>query len=239
MRKKNLYFVILAAVMVSSLFLFGAFQRPILKISLFDNSMLNLILAFVVTAIPVAILMILLTNVLIGKSERGEQNRLLTLKPTDAPVMPVRWLRMGPGWRWTKAGPIVAAVLALLIVLMKVSELPPTAVVKLRFVPDIIIAILLAAVYALLMEMIMRFPIVAYGEYAGVASGGLVTFCLIFTGLFGYYFSLASGIVGAIIGAALGGFAGKALIETRTMFWPWLIHFVPAAMMMLIPVMTA
>lgn len=42
----------------------------------------------------------------------------------------------------------------------------------------------------------------------------------------GHFYGLPYGVIGVLMAGFLGWFLGKSMLETRGLFWAWLIHFV-------------
>lgn len=49
----------------------------------------------------------------------------------------------------------------------------------------------------------------------------------------GHYYGAPYGITGVLMAYFLGWFLGKSIIETKGIFWAWMIHFVQDFLIML------
>ncbi len=161
--------------------------------------------------------------------------RLLGLRRRDfflavgdvrAPIRPVRLLgfpRPDPWWKFGLIWSIgIAAGLALALYLAD----PPSA--GIGTVAGMLPSIgFYAAINALTEEMTYRAPMLATLEPA-VGGTHALWLSAVFFGI-AHYFGTPGGMVGAALSIFMGWILGKAMIETRGLFWAWWIHFLSDA----------
>ena len=229
MKKHTRFLILLLALIFFSALILLVWQRPVLSASVFKNPFLNLLTAFVISLVPIAAAVLILTLAL---SEREHRTAYLRLSALDGSFGAVKWLRIPSGLNWSGAGWIAALLPAGLTVVMKLFSLPGTVVFSLS-AAELAATLGLSAVYAFMFEILYRCALVTVGKSAGVKDGGLIVFCVIFSGLAGYYFPLLGGPFGLLIGLLQGFLSAKAMIETGGIFWSWLIHFAQVLTMMI------
>lgn len=127
---------------------------------------------------------------------------------------PDSWRRFGLIW----GVGIAAALGAAQYVLLRPSAEELAAVLSL--VPAVL---LYAALNALTEEVTYRAPLIATLEPVAGSTQALWVSAVSFG--IAHYFGTPGGIVGALLSIFMGWILGKAMIETRGLFWPWLIHF--------------
>jgi hypothetical protein len=170
-----------------------------------------------VTKLGLALLMIGVL-LLLGYHRR---EMFLTRGDLRAPIRPVRLLgfpRADPWWRFgLQWGFYVAAALALVLYLVQRPSGQQLSAV-LPMVPSILFY---AALNAFNEEMTYRAPMLATLEPA-VGSTQAVWMAALVFGSAHYY---GMGLAGAVLSIFLGWLLGKAMVETRGLFWAWWIHF--------------
>lgn len=170
-----------------------------------------------------------LTAIFIGLTfllRTGNAKAYFRLGKINAEVQPEKWMGLNPkpheNWVHTGLGfmLIIAVVTAVVIYfqLIKGSGFNAEAFRYFHWV------IVLSLVNSFVEEMITRYGVV-------VALDGLVgpkvipvISGVIFGGI--HYFGNPGGIPGVLMAGFLGWFAAKSIIETKGIFWAWLIHFV-------------
>jgi membrane protease YdiL (CAAX protease family) len=171
------------------------------------------------TAIPVALVALTLIGSRIGRRElflvRGNLN---------APAQPARLLqgkRTMP-WNlvvrgWLPYFVLIVVAVEVILVRPRLSQIPRALI----YLPAIAIA---AAINAFAEEFIFRSVVLARLEPA-LGPGQAI---LIAAGLFGllHYFGDPGSVQGVLLAAYLGWIAAKSMIETRSIIWAFLIHFV-------------
>lgn len=136
-------------------------------------------------------------------------------------IRPVRALgfpRPDPWWRFGLIwGGGIAAVLAVAFGWSGSAAIDGSLM---SLLPAIVV---LAAVNSFTEEMTYRAPLLATLEPV-IGSGRAVWLAAVYFG-FAHYFGVPGGLVGAVGTVFLGWLLGKAMVETRGLFWAWLIHF--------------
>ncbi|MBN2199321.1 MAG: CPBP family intramembrane metalloprotease [Candidatus Aminicenantes bacterium] len=146
----------------------------------------------------------------------------------DAAVGPVRWLGIRAGERWRTfmwifglaAGFIVLVATALSV------KISPAALAK--AVPLLPAALLFAAINAFTEEVYFRASFLStLTEVLG--KNQILLISAVFFGLAHWIYGSPPGLPGFLMTGFLAWFMGKAMLETRGMLAPWLIHFIPDA----------
>jgi hypothetical protein len=145
----------------------------------------------------------------------------LTAGQIDAPVEPVRWLIDGPA-SWARLGPVSAALIGLgTLAFLVVAGNAPTLDRALAVLPAVLV---IAAINALNEEVIFRAgPVAALDGVLGRRELVLLVVALF---AIPHYFGVPFRLVGVGMAAVFGWWTTKALLETRGLLWPWVIHLV-------------
>ena len=130
-----------------------------------------------------------------------------------------------PDETWKKAGIEWAVVISLVTIIVIYFQLfgeksTPSLVGIVEVLP---LSILVALVNSFVEESICRVGVIV--ALKGVYEDGKIA---IVSGLlFGsvHYFGTPGGFTGAIVSGFLGWFLAKSMLETKGIFWAWLIHF--------------
>lgn len=146
----------------------------------------------------------------------------------DAPIEPVRWLAIKAGESWKTFGWIFAAVAGLGVAIPTVLGIAPAGEIILKALPLLPLALLLAAINAFTEEAYYRCSLLStLHETIGKAQTLLLM--AVFFGLGHWLYGSPPGFIGFLMVGFLAWLLGKAMLETRGFLWPWLIHFVPDA----------
>ncbi|GAA1974049.1 CPBP family intramembrane glutamic endopeptidase [Microbacterium pumilum] len=157
---------------------------------------------------------------------------LLGLKPKDfflrlgmltAPIRPVPVLGFPHADSWRRFGLIWGFGITAALGIVQYFVVRPTAAdfaVILPMVPSIIFY---AAVNAFTEEMTYRAPMLATLEPAVGSSHALWQSAVLFG--VAHYFGTPGGLLGGVLSICMGWILGKAMLETRGLFWAWWIHF--------------
>ena len=145
---------------------------------------------------------------------RGNLRALIEPVPLLGFPKPVPWTRFGLLWAFN-----IAAALAV----VQYFGLRPGWILLLRVVPILPSILFYAALNAFNEETVFRAPILATLEsVAGSRQALWMSAC--FFGI-AHYFGIPGGILGGIASIFMGWILGKAMVETRGLFWSWWIHF--------------
>ena len=143
---------------------------------------------------------------------------------TSAPAEPVRWLGIKQDERWNKIGRNFAVILSSgTLAFLVIAGRPPLdiALRALPFIPAILIA---AALNAFNEEMTYKASFLSILEDVVGKQQSLLLMAAYFG--IGHYYGVPYGVIGVLMAGFLGWFLGKSMLETRGLWWAWLIHFV-------------
>jgi hypothetical protein len=151
----------------------------------------------------------------------GWRQVFLTPGQIDAPVEPVRWLIDGP-ISWARLGPVSAVLIGLgTLAFLVAAGNAPTLDRAVAVLPAVLV---IAAINALNEEVTFRAgPVAALDGVLGRRELVLLVVALF---AFPHYFGVPFGLVGVGMAAVFGWWTTKALLETRGLLWPWVIHLV-------------
>jgi membrane protease YdiL (CAAX protease family) len=144
----------------------------------------------------------------------------------DAPIEPVRWLGIGPGESWRVFGLIFAFAAALLVAIPTLLAMNPSLDVLLRAARLLPAAVLFAAINAFNEEMYFRASLLSTLP-AIIGKNHALLINVVFFGLAHYLYGSPPGIIGFLMTGFLAWLLGKSMLETKGLFWPWFIHFLP------------
>ncbi|MBN2392321.1 MAG: CPBP family intramembrane metalloprotease [Anaerolineae bacterium] len=150
----------------------------------------------------------------------------LTKGQLDAPIEPVLWLGIGPGESWRVFGLIFAFAAALLVALPTFLAMRPSLDVLLRATRLLPTAVLLAIINAFNEEMYFRASLLSTLP-AIIGKNHALLINVAFFGLAHYLYGSPPGILGFLMTGFLAWLLGKSMLETKGLFWPWFIHFLP------------
>jgi len=145
-----------------------------------------------------------------------------------APVEPVRWLgiRAGEKWRtfmWIFA--LAAGAIVLIVTALSV-KISPDALAK--AVPLLPAALLFAAINAFTEEVYFRASFLSTLTES-LGKNHTLLLSAVFFGLAHWIYGSPPGLPGFLMTGFLAWLMGKAMLETRGLLAPWIIHFVPDA----------
>lgn len=145
---------------------------------------------------------------------------------TSAPIEPVRWLGIKEGESWRMFGWIFAVSAAVLVAVPTFLSLNLSSEVVGRALPLLPFALLFAAVNAFNEELYFRSTLLA--TLPGVIGRNQALLVnAAFFGLSHFLYGSPNGLLGFLMTGFLGWLMGKAMLETKGFFWPWLIHLLP------------
>jgi membrane protease YdiL (CAAX protease family) len=140
-----------------------------------------------------------------------------------APIRPVPLLGFPHADSWRRFGLIWGFGIAGALGIAQYLAVRPTATEFAAIVPMIPSIIFYAALNAFSEEMTYRAPMLATLEPA-VGSGQALWQSAVLFGV-AHYFGTPGGLAGAMLSIFMGWILGKAMLETRGLFWSWWIHF--------------
>lgn len=152
----------------------------------------------------------------------------LTPGAVNAPVRGLHIPGVSRTVTWGVLGPLLALVLTVLYLAVATTFVTPTADLFARALPLIPLALLAALLNSFAEEMIYRAAPFA-GLIPVIGSGQALWLMAIWFGLGHFYGGLPSGVMGLVFAGLLGLLFGKAMLDTRGIAWPWLLHFLADA----------
>jgi uncharacterized protein len=179
------------------------------------NMMANQSLRLIVT-------LLLITALFMMKKQQAEF--FLAKGKTNAEAEPVPWLGIKPGERWNRLGRNFAVILSLgTLTFLVFAGRPPLNIVTraLPFLPFVFIAAVLNAFNE---EMTYKASFLSVLENVVGKHQALLLIAAYFG--IGHFYGIPYGVIGVLMAGFLGWFLGKSMLETRGLFWAWLIHFV-------------
>ena len=188
---------------------FATFQAPF-SVTMAGEQIGRLIAAFLM----IAILLVM-----------GYNRKDIFLSPgkLNARMQPVRWLGFPKADPWTNFGGQFAVYISLgLFAFLMIGGHPSLAAFQ-RIIPILPIILGLALMNAFSEEMTFRAALIA-GLENSIGSRQAVYVAAAFFGL-AHFYGVPYGILGVAMSSFLGWLLGKAMVETRGMFWSLLIHF--------------
>jgi hypothetical protein len=155
---------------------------------------------------------------------RNRQACFLARGDVAAPAEPVRWLGIGRGDRWSTVGPIAtAAVSGGTLAFLLLSGAPSAGLLgaAAAVLPAILFA---AAVNALNEEIAWKASILAVLE-GPLGRRDALRLVAAHFGI-AHFYGVPYGLVGVALAWFLGWLLARSMVETRGLWWAWLIHFV-------------
>jgi hypothetical protein len=143
---------------------------------------------------------------------------------TSAPVEPIRWLDIKPGERWNKLGRNFAIILSLGILAFLILAGRPPMDIVIRALPFLPAVLLAAALNAFNEEMTYKASFLSVLEDV-VGKHQALWLMAAYFGI-GHFYGIPYGVIGVLMAGFLGWFLGKSMLETRGLWWAWLIHFI-------------
>ncbi|MCS6847696.1 MAG: CPBP family intramembrane glutamic endopeptidase [Anaerolineae bacterium] len=151
------------------------------------------------------------------------QECYLTIGQLDAPAAPIRLFGMRSAEPWTRFGRNFAIFISLGTLAFLFMSMRPAPATLLGVLPALPAVLLLAAMNAFSEEVSYRAALL--GTLNGpLTPGQAVWLSAVFFGI-GHYYGVPYGPVGVVMATFLGWLLGKAMVETKGLFWPWFIHF--------------
>jgi membrane protease YdiL (CAAX protease family) len=160
-------------------------------------------------------------------SGRKRRDFFLTKGRIDAPVEPSRLLGMKRAEPWTRIGTIFAVVFASVTFVYLMLNSTPSLDDVFKALPLIPAALLVAVVNSFNEEFTLRAAPISE-LLSAVGKGQALMMTTVLFGL-GHFYGVPNGWLGVLLAGFLGWFLGKSILETKGLFWAWLIHFLPDA----------
>jgi membrane protease YdiL (CAAX protease family) len=155
----------------------------------------------------------------------GDRRRFfLTRGNLNAPAAPERILLMAGPIPWRRFGVISLVVTSIALLFFLVPAARPAPATLLLALPLLPMILLLAAMNAFSEEMSYRASLLAASEPVIGLRHALLLSALYFG--IGHYYGVPYGVAGVLMSTFFGFLLGKAMLETRGLFWAWLIHTV-------------
>jgi membrane protease YdiL (CAAX protease family) len=156
---------------------------------------------------------------------KKRQNEFFLVKgDINAEAERVSWLGIKPGERWGQLGRNFAFILSLGTgAFLVFAGRPPLniAIQALPFLPFVFLAAILNAFNE---EMTYKASFLSVLENVVGKHQALLLMAAYFG--IGHFYGVPYGVIGVLMAGFLGWFLGKSMLETRGLFWAWLIHFV-------------
>lgn len=155
----------------------------------------------------------------------GTGRRALYLAPgrLDAPIRPVRWMGFPKPDSWVRFGGQFGIYIPLGMAFAAWLVSRPSPELWARVFPALPAILLFAAMNAFYEEMTYRASMLAVLEpYAG--TGHAWAMSALYFGI-AHFYGVPYGWLGVALATFNGWLLGKAMLETRGMFWAWWMHF--------------
>jgi len=206
-----------------SLLFFGALApdaiSKLFTIPIVENAFIDSKLKYQLFTLTIAFFILLITNLFAKK-----QARIFYKAGTlNASAARVGWLGIKDTDTWNIIGrnfAIIVSIVTGIFIYLNVARGQTLESEHVRFLPFIL---LFSITNAFTEEAITRLSLVT--ALHGLVPNGVIY--IVSALLFGipHYFGVPGGVVGAMMAAFLGWLLSKSIVETRGMFWAWLIHF--------------
>jgi len=158
--------------------------------------------------------------------KRRRSDFFLVKGQLNAPIEPVRWLGIHAGESWRKFGWIFAVIAGIGVAFPTMIAMQPAWQELIRVIPLLPAILVYAAINAFNEEVYFRLSILSTlhqvigKNHALLISAG-------FFGLAHYLYGSPPGMIGFLMTGFLAWLLGKSVLETKGLFWAWLIHFLP------------
>ncbi len=137
-------------------------------------------------------------------------------------IQPVKVLGFPKAEPWPKFGLIWGFGIAIVLGVVQYLQLRPDGSLFIKMLPMLPSVIFYAALNSFNEEMFLRAPIIATTE-AHTGSLNSLWMSAFFFGI-AHYFGTPGGLMGAVASIFMGWILSKAMVETRGLFWPFIIH---------------
>jgi len=147
----------------------------------------------------------------------------LTLGNLKAPIKPVKVLGFPKPDPWTNFGGQWAVYISLGSLAFLYFSARPSADTFSHLLTVFPAILLFAVLNAFSEEVTFRAALIAGSEHV-VGARQAVWLAALYFGI-AHFYGVPYGILGVVMASFLGWMMGKAMVETRGLFWAWLIHF--------------
>ena len=137
-------------------------------------------------------------------------------------IQPVKVLGFPKAEPWPKFALIWGFGIAIVLGIVQYLQLRPDASLFVKMLPMLPSVIFYAALNSFNEEMFIRAPIIATTE-PGAGSLNALWMSAFFFGI-AHYFGTPGGLIGGVASIFMGWILSKAMVETRGLFWPFIIH---------------
>lgn len=215
MRAARLSVFSLLMVLTAAL-LFVVSGTPLFRFSPFESPLVNRMLNYQLSALPVAGLALLLTFAFAGRIRLG----YLNLRRTG-PMRPL--VGRSGGGRWESDAWVLGLVMTAVVGVATFVQVHPAGFTF--HWAYVALVVPFAAMNAFTEEAVFRLPYVTMGDdHTGSRVYGLAMGSLVF-GVFHFWGVAPNGLVGALMSAFLGFVLAKSIQETTGFFWAFSLHF--------------
>jgi len=147
----------------------------------------------------------------------------LRLGNRGARIRPAPLLGFPKGDLWRRFGMVWGIGIAGALAVTQFLLARPSGQILAGVLPLFPAIVLYAAMNSITEEMTYRAPVIATVE--PVAGSGQALWLSAVSFGIAHYFGIPGGAIGALSSVFMGWILSKAMVETRGLFWPWLIHF--------------
>jgi len=186
-------------------------SNPSFNISMLANQSLRLMVTLVIIA-----------TLFLMKKQPDEF--FLVKGNTNAEAEPVQWLGIKPGERWNQLGRNFAVILSLGTVAFLIIAGRPPLTIAIRALPFLPFVLSAAVFNAFNEEITYKASFLSVLENVIGKRQALLLMAAYFG--IGHFYGIPYGVIGVLMAGFLGWFLGKSMLETRGLFWAWLIHLV-------------
>jgi len=179
------------------------------------NMMANQSLRLLVTVVMIAALFVM---------KKRREAFFLIKGNTNAEAEPVSWLGIKPGEKWNQLGRNFAFILGLGTLAFLVFAGRPSLDIVIRALPFLPFILIAAVLNAFNEELTYKASFLSVLENVVGKHQALLLMAAYFG--IGHFYGIPYGVIGVLMAGFLGWFLGKSMLETRGLFWAWLIHFV-------------
>lgn len=166
------------------------------------------------TALAMALLLLALT--------RSPKRFFFSLGEREAVAAPIPWIMTRPT-PWKKLGPkICACLLGGMVVITWLMGSHPSPGQLAGAAPLLPLILLFAACNSFGEELSYRGALLA-GLEGPLGGTQALAISAVYFGL-AHFYGVPYGVAGVLLSAWMGWLLGKSMLETRGLFWPWLIH---------------